>query len=151
MTKALQKIIALSALLTSALLPQKGGADEMLPQPLPIAPLAGAVSERQTSTVNLKLDFARILTFERPARTIIIGNPGIVDGTLSDENTMVLTGKAVGATNMIVLGEAGEEIANLVVNVMTNNGQLTTVHHGIAQQVYSCAGPCRPLLPPAAK
>lgn len=95
------------------------------------------------TTLPVVLDFAKVLTFEQPARTIIIGNPGIVDGTLSDEYNLVLTGKAVGVTNMIILGEAGREIANVRVSVSANASQLTTVYHGSAQQVYSCVDTCR--------
>jgi Flp pilus assembly secretin CpaC len=96
------------------------------------------------------LDFARVLTFGMPARTIIIGNPAVVDGTLSDDRTIVLTGKAIGTTNMIVLGEAGREVASFVVNVTTNNSQSITVHQGETQQTYTCAGTCRPPAAPAA-
>ncbi|MCG7391508.1 pilus assembly protein N-terminal domain-containing protein [Microvirga sp. ACRRW] len=97
------------------------------------------------STLPVALDFAKILTFEHPARTIVIGNPAIADGTLSDEYNMVLTGKAVGVTNMIVLGEAGREIAHLKISVSANSNQVTTVYQGASQQVYSCIDTCRPV------
>jgi Flp pilus assembly secretin CpaC len=129
----------------AALLLSAGNADE-LADGMPLAELnRGASLERKTSSVTVVLDFAKILSFSKPARTIIIGNPAIVDGTLNDENTIVLTGKASGTTNMIVIGEAGEEIADLTVTVAANTRQLTTVHHGAAQQTYSCTGPCRSL------
>jgi len=105
--------------------------------------------EQGLSSVTVTLDFAKILSFPQPARTIIIGNPAIVDGTLNNETTIVLTGKAVGTTNMIVLGEAQEEIANLTITVAGNTRQLTTIHHGVIQQIYSCSGPCRPVSSPA--
>lgn len=95
------------------------------------------------TTLPVVLDFAKVLTFDQPARTIIIGNPGIVDGTLSDEYNLVLTGKAVGVTNMIVLGEAGREIASMRVSVSANASRVTTVYHGATQQVYSCVDDCR--------
>ncbi|HZH12324.1 MAG TPA: pilus assembly protein N-terminal domain-containing protein [Microvirga sp.] len=97
------------------------------------------------TTLPVLLDFAKVLTFDQPARTIIIGNPGIVDGTLSDEYNLVLTGKAVGVTNMIILGEAGREIASLRVSVSARASRVTTVYHGATQQVYSCVDDCRML------
>jgi len=106
---------------------------------------------RTSTSIGVTLDFARILTFDHPARTIVIGNPAIVDGTLSDEHTMVLTGKAIGTTNMIIFGDGGREIANLAVNVLTNNSQVTTVHHGVQQQIFSCSETCRPAQPIIAK
>lgn len=95
--------------------------------------------------IGVTLDFARILVFDHPARTVVIGNPGIIDGTLSDEYTIVLTGKAVGTTNMIVLGEAGQEVANLAISVFANGHQVTTVYHGTEQQIFSCSETCRPV------
>ncbi|MBM6583668.1 pilus assembly protein N-terminal domain-containing protein [Microvirga sp. BT689] len=127
-------------------LPAPGMADEAAVRPVTRGPAGYSADPGQKATaIGVTLDFARIETFEVPARTVIIGNPAIVDGTLSDEKTIVLTGKAVGTTNMIVLGEAGREIANLMVNVVPNRSQLTTVHQGEAQQTYTCADACRPL------
>jgi hypothetical protein len=145
------RIIVVSALLGGAFLPQKGQADEMPPPVASTSVSSRVLVGNGVAAVGVVLDFAKILAFDLPARTIIIGNPGIVDGTLSDEYTMVLTGKSVGTTNMIVLGEAGQEIAHFTVNVVANSSQLTTVHHGITQQIFTCAGPCQPLAPaPAA-
>jgi hypothetical protein len=50
---------------------------------------------------------------------------------------------------MIVLGEAGREIANLVVRVTVNSSQVTTVHQGVVLQTYTCADTCQPLASPA--
>jgi Flp pilus assembly secretin CpaC len=137
-------LFAMSLLAGSAGFPQQGRADEAPAQALASADAHIQVT-RDRTTLPVVLDFAKLLSFDQPARTIIIGNPGIVDGTLSDEYTIVLTGKAVGATNMIVLGEAGREIANLHVVVSANTRQITTVYQGATQQIYSCVDTCRPL------
>ncbi|MFC4172913.1 pilus assembly protein N-terminal domain-containing protein [Microvirga sp. GCM10011540] len=97
------------------------------------------------ASVVVRLDFAKVLMLSAPARTIIIGNPDIVDGTLSDERSIVLTGKATGATNLIVLGEGGREIANLLVRVSSGGRQLTTVYHGAEPKTFSCIGSCAPV------
>lgn len=138
------RLFATTLLVASAGLSQQGRADEAPGRAS--APASARVQvTRGQSTLPVVLDFAKILSFDQPARTIIIGNPGIVDGTLSDEHTIVLTGKAVGTTNMIVLGEAGREIANLNVVVSANTRQLTTIYQGTTQQVYSCVETCRPV------
>lgn len=146
MRRSGRNFITLLIVLAGPALPGTGIADEAAVRPAADRP-AGSNADplQKTTEIRVTLDFARIQTFEVPARTIIIGNPAIVDGTLSDEKTIVLTGKAVGTTNMIVLGEAGREIASLVVNVAANRSQLTTVHQGEAQQTYTCADGCRPL------
>jgi len=96
----------------------------------------------------LTLDFAKIVSFPEPAKDIIIGNPAIVDGTLSDQRTMVLTAKAIGTTNMIVLGAGGKEIANLVVSVSPNGNRRVTVYSGDREKAYSCFGPCETAVVP---
>ena len=145
-----RKFIALLIVLTGPALPGPGVADEAVAKPVPSRPTASSIDREQKATsIRVTLDFARVQTFEIPVRTVIIGNPAIVDGTLNDERTIVLTGKAVGTTNLIVLGEAGREIASLVVNVVPNRDLLTTVHQGEAQQTYTCADACRPLSPAA--
>ncbi|WP_445502892.1 pilus assembly protein N-terminal domain-containing protein [Microvirga sp. G4-2] len=139
------KLIATVLLLGSPALSQQGWADEALVQAPAGSSNARLKLTRDQTTLPIVLDFAKILTFDQPARTIIIGNPGIVDGTLSDDTTIVLTGKSIGTTNMIVLGEGGQEIANLRVNVSANARQMTTVDHGGVQQTYSCVDTCRPV------
>src|SRR4051812_10323054 len=116
-------ILAAAILLASAGLSQQGRADEAAPLSQVTTSSVVSVSS-DVSSINVMLDFAKILSFSEPARTIIIGNPGIVDGTLNDESTLVLTGKAVGVTNMIVFGEAGREITNLRVHVLANSSQI---------------------------
>jgi len=146
---ASRKFIALLIVLAGPALPGPGVADEAVVRPLPSRPAdVNADREQQATAIRVTLDFARVQTFEAPVRTVIIGNPAIVDGTLNDERTIVLTGKAVGTTNLIVLGEAGREIASLVVNVIPSRDHLTTVHQGETQQTYTCADACKPLLSP---
>jgi Flp pilus assembly secretin CpaC len=144
MIKRLKMILAAAVLLGSNSLAHQGRADEAPLGPLRTTSSVVTVSS-DVSSINVMLDFAKILSFSEPARTIIIGNPGIVDGTLNDESTLVLTGKAVGVTNMIVLGEAGREITNLRVQVLANSNKVTTVHNGLTQQIYSCVDTCRPV------
>lgn len=145
MQNCFPKLIAAVLLLGNFAFSQPGRADEAIVQAPADSSLARVQVTRDQTTLPIVLDFAKVLTFDQPARTVIIGNPGVVDGTLSDETTMVLTGKAVGATNMIVLGEGGREIANFRVTVSTNTRQVTTIDHGGVQQIYSCVDTCRPI------
>jgi Flp pilus assembly secretin CpaC len=96
--------------------------------------------------LDITIDFARVLTLPRPAETIVVGNPGIADATVQDETTLVLTGKAAGSTNLIVLDGDGKEIANSTVRVSSNTQQLTTVFYGGERQTYSCASTCEQVI-----
>ena len=117
-------------------------ADGMRPLELPKAEMA----QEEFTSIGVRLDFARVLTLAEPARTVIIGNPAVVDGTLSDAHTVVLTGRAVGATNLIVLNEGGREILSTIVAVSPRAYRTTTVYSGAAITTYSCTGSCKPVV-----
>jgi Flp pilus assembly secretin CpaC len=96
--------------------------------------------------VDLTIDFATVLKLDRPAKTIVIGNPGIADASVQDGTTVVLTGKAAGTTNMIILDDKGAEVANETLRVASNLRQLTTVFYGSKRQTYSCAPTCEQVI-----
>jgi hypothetical protein len=96
--------------------------------------------------IGLTIDIARILRLDRPASTVVIGNPGIANATLTDERTLVMTGKAAGATNMIVLDEEGAEVANLLLRVGTSARPFVKVYNGLRRHTYSCAPNCEPVV-----
>jgi Flp pilus assembly secretin CpaC len=110
-----------------------------------LAPVEEA-AESSVMEVRVTIDFARVLTFAESARTVIIGSPGIVDGTLNDDHTIVLTGKAPGVTNLIVLGEGGREVLNAIVSVTPSSLQTTTIYSGGELKTFSCTGSCTPIL-----
>lgn len=103
------------------------------------APVAGPV-------LDIRLDYAHVLVLEAPASTIAIGNSGIVEATLSDDQTVILTAQAPGTTNLIVLDEDGTELVNTVVRVIASGDYLTTVYRGSARYTYSCADRCTPVV-----
>lgn len=96
--------------------------------------------------IDVVIDFAKILKLNRPAGTIVIGNPGIADASMGDENTVVLTGKSAGTTNLIILDEADKEIVNAVVRVSSDVRQLTTIFYGSKRQTFSCAPHCEKVI-----
>ena len=96
--------------------------------------------------IDLTIDFAKIIRIDEPASTIVIGNPGIADAAIEDGDTLVLTGKTAGTTNLIVLGNDGEEILNATMRVSSDIRQLTTVFFGGRRQTFSCAPVCEQVI-----
>ena len=96
--------------------------------------------------INVTIDFAKVMKITKPAHTIIIGNPGIADATVGDDQTLVLTGKTAGTTNLIVLDESGGEVMNTIVQVSSDIRQLTTVFYGASRQTFSCAPVCEQVI-----
>lgn len=103
-------------------------------------------SEALGQTVELVIDFAKIVTLDEPVSTVVIGNAGIADAAMGDDRTIVLTGKAAGTTNMIFIGRGGEQIANTTVRVSSDTRHLTTVYRGTNRQTFSCAPTCEQVI-----
>jgi Flp pilus assembly secretin CpaC len=100
------------------------------------------------AALNVVIDYARLLRLDEDAKTIVIGNPAVLDATLSDGRTVVLTGKAKGTTNLIVLDENAREVENLLVNVVQGR-HVMTVYRGIVKETYNCIDSCTPMTAPA--
>lgn len=113
-----------------------------------LAVLAAASPVRAEEAVLVTLDQAKVIRIAAPAATIIIGNPAIADATLQDAQTLVLTGRAYGTTNMIVLDAEGEPIADSQIEVQAPDRRLVTVHRGPERSSYSCVPVCQPTLVP---
>ena len=96
--------------------------------------------------IDVTIDFAKLMKLTQPAHTVIIGNPGIADATVGDDQTLVLTGKTAGTTNLIVLDQSGGEVMNVVVRVSSDIRQLTTVFYGASRQTFSCAPVCEQVI-----
>lgn len=103
---------------------------------------AAAASE----TIDVTIDFAKIMKLGEPAHTIIVGNPGVADAAVGDEQTLVLTGKTAGTTNLIVLDQSGAEVVNAVLRVSSDVRQLTTIFYGAERQTFSCAPVCEQVI-----
>ena len=106
------------------------------------APAAAVAAE----PISVKVNMARILRINSPAATVIIGNPGVADVTIQDPQTLVLTGKSYGQTNLIVLDDIGNPIADTLVEVVQAQADLVTVYMGDARTTLSCAPVCQPTI-----
>src|SRR5688572_27540752 len=89
---------------------------------------------------------ARILRMSAPAATVIIGNPGVADVTIQDPQTLVLTGKSYGQTNLIVLDAMGNPIADTLIEVVQEQADLVTVYMGTKRISVACAPVCQPVI-----
>jgi Flp pilus assembly secretin CpaC len=111
-----------------------------LPLFAPVAALA------QDDPISVKANMARILRISAPAATVIIGNPGVADVTIQDPQTLVLTGKSYGTTNLIVLDAEGNPIADTLIEVVQSQSETMTVYLGQARTSLACAPVCQPTL-----
>jgi Flp pilus assembly secretin CpaC len=96
--------------------------------------------------ISVKVNMARILRISAPAATVIIGNPGVADITIQDPQTLVLTGRSFGQTNLIVLDSMGNPVADTIVSVIQGQSDVVTVYMGTARTTLACQPVCQPTI-----
>ncbi len=111
---------------------------------LPVANPVLLARAETTDPVTVKVNMARILRISAPAATVIVGNPAVADVTIQDPQTLVLTGKSFGQTNLIVLDAQGNPIADTVMEVVSNSANNVTVFSGLKRTTVACAPDCNP-------
>jgi hypothetical protein len=105
---------------------------------LALAPAAAAADPFKImvdQTVPLKIAGA--------ANSVVIGNATVADVAVHDANTLLVTGKAFGSTNLTVLDRSGNTIYTnqLVVGGEPSDG--LTIVRGGGTFSYSCVDKCR--------
>lgn len=105
-----------------------------------------AVAEAANDPISVKVNMARILRISAPAATVIIGNPGVADITIQDPQTLVLTGRSYGLTNLIILDSSGNPIADTTVSVVQAQSDMLTVYRGSARTTLACEPICQPTI-----
>jgi Flp pilus assembly secretin CpaC len=107
---------------------------------------AGPSLAQEGGPISVNVNMARILRINAAAVTVIVGNPGIADVTIQDPQTLILTGKSYGQTNLIVLDSGGEPIADTLIEVVQMQAGVTTIFNGLARQSVACAPVCQPII-----
>ncbi|WP_237153378.1 pilus assembly protein N-terminal domain-containing protein [Oryzibacter oryziterrae] len=109
---------------------------------------ASTLTAQASEEVDVQLDQAKIFRVAAPAGTIIIGNPGIADATMQDPQTLIITGRGYGQTNMIVLDEQGETISDTQIMVTEAVDNYVTVYKGALRQSLTCHPICQAAVVP---
>lgn len=107
------------------------------------AALLAAAGTAQADQISVEMDKARTLTLVSPAATVIIGNPLIASAGIQDRQTLIITGKSYGVTNLIVLDTEGRTILSTDLSVTeadTPQTALVSLYRGAERTSYACAG-----------
>lgn len=92
--------------------------------------------------MRVVLNHARVLKLDRPVAKVIVGNAAIADATVADAQTIVLTGKAFGTTNLVLLDANGEALLDEEVLVSIDEGSTMRLFRQTDRTVYSCTPAC---------
>ena len=96
--------------------------------------------------VVVTVDQAKVFRIAKAASTIIIGNPSIVDATIEDEKTLVLTGRSFGVTNLIILDKKGNAVIDQSVVVKSHETNTVRIYRRDSRETMACAPVCEPTL-----
>jgi hypothetical protein len=99
--------------------------------------------------LEVSLGYSQVVGPVKDMATVIVGNDGVADATLGGGGTIILTGKAIGATNLIVLDASGRELLSSALNVVPLDRRPKAnirVTKGVAWRDYECGpdGGCIP-------
>jgi len=106
--------------------------------------LLGFIGTSRAAELDVAVDHARIVRISEAAATIIIGNPAIVDASVHDARTIVLTGRSYGTTNVVVLNADGGVLLDESVTVSSVENHSVRVYRQAARTTYSCLPHCEP-------
>lgn len=116
---------------------------------LALAALASTPVQATDDVIRVFMDHARILKLDRMVSKVIIGNADVADVTVSDPQTIVLTGKSYGTTNLVILDQDGEAIVDERILVSVDEANTLRVFKQTSRSVYSCSPSCEEHVPTA--
>jgi Flp pilus assembly secretin CpaC len=88
--------------------------------------------------IQIKMDQVRIIAIKTPFNAIFVGNPVIADVTVIDENHVFLMGREFGTTNIVAIDDEGNQVAEEVVTVTTQQGKMVTLQRGTGASTLTC-------------
>jgi hypothetical protein len=94
--------------------------------------------------ISVSLDQATILKLPDRAATVVIGNPLIADLSIQSGGIAVVTGKAYGATNVVIMDKSSAVLMEKTIEVKGPDDPTVVVYRGVTRQTYSCMPDCSP-------
>lgn len=107
-----------------------------------IAALTASAASAQEDMLRVYMDHARVLKLDRPVSKVIVGNAKVADATVADARTIVLTGRAFGTTNIVLLDGDGNAILDERILVSIDEGNTVRVYRQTERSVLSCTPNC---------
>lgn len=96
--------------------------------------------------ISVTMDRAKVMRISSPAETVIVGNPGIADALIHDRQTLIITGRMVGVTNLVILDRQGQPIADEIISVEKIQQNLVTVQKGSKRESFFCTPHCASMI-----
>lgn len=99
----------------------------------------------QSGRISVGIDEAQRVQLRGPAGSVIVGNPAIADVTVVDSNTLYITGKGYGVTEVVAVDPIGRTVFQSQVVVTAGEGSSRVrVWRGSQATEMACAASCSP-------
>ena len=107
--------------------------------------VAPAIGTAQSASLNVEIDQAQRVQLRGPAGSVIVGNPALADVTVVDSNTLYITGKGYGVTEIVAVDAIGRTVfqSQVVVTDGAGAGRVRVWRAGQATEM-ACAASCSP-------
>lgn len=116
-----------------------------------VAPgVASAQSAAQSAPLNVEIDRAARVQLHGAASSVIVGNPQIADVTVVDANTLYITGKGYGVTEVVAVDAIGRTLFQREIAVVGGSGGTVRVWRGARVTEMACGSSCAPSIRSAA-
>ena len=104
-----------------------------------------AVGLAQSARLSVEIDQAARVQLRGAAGSVIVGNPQIADVTVVDANTLYITGKGYGVTEIVAVDAIGRTVfqSEVVVTDGAGSGRVRVWRGGQATEM-ACAASCSP-------
>jgi Flp pilus assembly secretin CpaC len=99
----------------------------------------------QSGRISVEIDQAQRVQLRGPAGSVIVGNPEIADVTVVDANTLYITGKGYGVTEVVAVDPIGRTVFQSQVVVTAGDGAgRVRMWRGAQATEMACANACSP-------
>lgn len=99
----------------------------------------------QSGRLSVEIDQAQRVQLRGQAGSVIVGNPEIADVTVVDANTLYITGKGYGVTDVVAVDAAGRTVFQSQVVVTAGDGSgRVRMWRGAQSTEMACASSCSP-------
>ncbi|MEG0817942.1 hypothetical protein D3C87_1253820 [compost metagenome] len=103
-----------------------------------------ASAQAQSRPLNVEIDHATRVQLRGPAGSVIVANPRIADVTVVDANTLFITGKGYGVTEVIAVDALGRPLFQSQVVVSAGSNGSVRVWRGGQATEMACGSSCSP-------
>jgi len=110
--------------------------------------VSATVTATSAADIEVPIDQARTISLKSEGAGIIVGNPSIADVTVQNGKLLIVTGKSVGVTNIIVLDSRHRKVLSKRISVKSDTRRIVTVTKGTQLYSFACKPTCRPALIP---